>query len=232
MVTGKLVPGGTYSFSAKIKYTTGPATKTFNLSIQNGASYTGITIMGSATLTRGQWGTIQGTYTVPSNADLSQSFIFVETPYNSNPDPTNDLMAFYVDDVSLTSNSSSGTSSLGTFWQWNHNPDAANWSLLQRPGFMRLTAGKISKNLLEARNTLTQRTFGPKSTGMTALDTAGMKDGDYAGLAAFQAKYGFVGVKMTGSTKSIVMANASSGTMTEVATVPLQPEQNLSTRHL
>ncbi|WP_339283777.1 family 43 glycosylhydrolase [Paenibacillus sp. FSL R5-0486] len=221
MVTGKLVPGGTYSFSAKIKYTTGPATKTFNLSIQNGASYTGITIMGSATLTRGQWGTIQGTYTVPSNADLSQSFIFVETPYNSNPDPTNDLMAFYVDDVSLTSNSSSGTSSLGTFWQWNHNPDAANWSLLQRPGFMRLTAGKISKNLLEARNTLTQRTFGPKSTGMTALDTAGMKDGDYAGLAAFQAKYGFVGVKMTGSTKSIVMANASSGTMTEVATVPL-----------
>lgn len=75
MVTGKLVPGGTYSFSAKIKYTTGPATKTFNLSIQNGASYTGITIMGSATLTRGQWGTIQGTYTVPSNADLSQSFI-------------------------------------------------------------------------------------------------------------------------------------------------------------
>ncbi|KAA2285138.1 beta-xylosidase, partial [Clostridioides difficile] len=138
MVTGKLVPGGTYSFSAKIKYTTGPATKTFNLSIQNGASYTGITIMGSATLTRGQWGTIQGTYTVPSNADLSQSFIFVETPYNSNPDPTNDLMAFYVDDVSLTSNSSSGTSSLATFWQWNHNPDAANWSLLQRPGFMRL----------------------------------------------------------------------------------------------
>nr|WP_154887889.1 glycoside hydrolase 43 family protein [Paenibacillus xylanexedens] len=118
-------------------------------------------------------------------------------------------------------NAPSGTSTLSKFWQWNHNPDPSKWSLSQRPGFMRLTTGKLSKNILEARNTLTQRTFGPKSTGITALETAGMKDGDYAGLAAFQAKYGFVGVKMTGNTKSIVMTNASSGTMTEVASVPL-----------
>lgn len=48
-----------------------------------------------------------------------------------------------------------------------------------------------------------------------------MKDGDYAGLAAFQAKYGFVGVKRSGNSKSIVMVNAGSGSMTEVANVPL-----------
>ncbi|ETT48514.1 glycoside hydrolase family 43 [Paenibacillus sp. FSL R7-269] len=115
---------------------------------------------------------------------------------------------------------SAGTG-LAKVWQWNHNPDNTKWSLSQRPGFLRLTTGKVSTSLLNARNTLTQRTFGPKSTGVTALETGGMKDGDVAGLAAFQAKYGFVGVKMSGNSKSIVMVNASSGSMTQVANVPL-----------
>lgn len=115
----------------------------------------------------------------------------------------------------------SGGNGLAKVWQWNHNPDNSKWSLTQRQGFMRLTTGKVSTSLLDARNTLTQRTFGPKSTGVTALETGGMKDGDVAGLAAFQAKYGFVGVKMSGNSKSIVMVNASSGSMTEVAGVPL-----------
>ncbi|MEK5466283.1 glycoside hydrolase 43 family protein [Paenibacillus sp. FSL R7-0210] len=115
----------------------------------------------------------------------------------------------------------SSGSGLAKVWQWNHNPDNSKWSLTQRQGFMRLTTGKVSTSLLDARNTLTQRTFGPKSTGVTALETGGMKDGDVAGLAAFQAKYGFVGVKMSGNSKSIVMVNASSGSMTQVAGVPL-----------
>ncbi|QUL57186.1 family 43 glycosylhydrolase [Paenibacillus tritici] len=219
-LTGKVSAGTVYTFLAKVKYTTGPATKSFNLDIQNGPSYTGITILGSATLTRGEWGTIQGTYTLPAGADLSQSFIFVETPYNAAPDAANDLMNFYVDDVSFAGTASSG-GGLAKVWQWNHNPDNTKWSLAQRPGFMRLTTGKVSTSILDARNTLTQRTFGPKSTGVTALETGGMKDGDYAGLAAFQAKYGFVGVKKSGNSKSIVMVNAGSGSMTEVANVPL-----------
>lgn len=219
-ITGKVTAGAVYTFSTKVKYTTGPATKQFNFDIQNGASYTGITILGSTTLTKGEWGTIQGTYTLPAGADLSQTFIFVETPYSSTPDATNDLMNFYVDDVSFAGTVTSGAG-LAKVWQWNHNPDNTKWSLVQRPGFMRLTTGKVSTSILDARNTLTQRTFGPKSTGVTALETSGMKDGDYAGLAAFQAKYGFVGVKMSGNSKSIVMVNASSGSMTEVANVPV-----------
>ncbi|WP_239004581.1 family 43 glycosylhydrolase [Paenibacillus tepidiphilus] len=219
-ITGKVSAGTTYTFSAKVKYTTGPATKPFNYAIQNGPSYTGITILGSATLSKGQWGTIQGTYTLPAGADLTRTFLFIETPYNQSPDPVNDLMNFYVDDVSFASAASSGAA-LAKVWQWNHNPDRTKWSLTQRPGFMRLTTGKVSTSILDARNTLTQRTFGPKSTAVTALETGGMKDGDYAGLAAFQAKYGFVGVKVTGSSKSIVMVNASSGAMVEVANVAL-----------
>ncbi|MBP1904632.1 beta-xylosidase [Paenibacillus turicensis] len=117
------------------------------------------------------------------------------------------------------------SAALSKVWQWNHNPDPQNWSLSERNGFMRIKNGKISKSILEARNTLTQRTFGPKSTGIIAMETSGMKDGDYAGLAAFQAKYGFVGVKVSGNTKSIVMVNASSGTMSEVASVPLTQNQ-------
>lgn len=219
-ISGKVAAGGVYTFSAKVKYTTGPATKQFNFDIQNGSSYTGITILGSTTLTKGEWGTIQGTYTLPAGADVSQTFIFIETPYSSTPDSTNDLMNFYIDDVSFAGTISSGAT-LAKVWQWNHNPDNTKWSLSQRSGFMRITTGKVSTSILDTRNTLTQRTFGPKSTGTIAMETSGMKAGDYAGLAAFQAKYGFVGVKMAGTAKSIMMANASSGTMTEVANVPV-----------
>ncbi|MDP4182830.1 MAG: glycoside hydrolase 43 family protein [Bacillota bacterium] len=104
-------------------------------------------------------------------------------------------------------------------WQWNHNPDNNNWSLTKRSGFLRLTTGTKATNILDARNTLTQRTFGPVCSGSVAVETDSMKDGDYAGLAAFQQNYGFVGVKMTGTSKSIVMVNGSSGSAKEIAKV-------------
>ena len=71
-------------------------------------------------------------------------------------------------------------------WQWNHNPDPAFWSLTDRPGFLRLTTGRIDKEVLTARNTLTQRTFGPRCTAETALDVSGMQPGDHAGLILLQ----------------------------------------------
>ncbi|RUT36514.1 hypothetical protein EJP77_05965 [Paenibacillus zeisoli] len=112
-------------------------------------------------------------------------------------------------------------SNLGLVWQWNHNPDNRFWSLTDRPGYLRLTTGRTSTSILDARNTLTQRTFGPESSGITAIDTSHMKDGDYAGIAAFQKNYGFVGVKMSGTTKSVVMVNGSSGSAVEAASIPV-----------
>lgn len=107
-------------------------------------------------------------------------------------------------------------------WQWNHNPDNRLWSLSARRGWLRLTTGRVDATLPEARNTLTQRMFGPTCAGSVAIDVAGMKDGDFAGLAAFQKNYGFVGVKQgQGGVHSIVMVNAESGTPIEVASVPL-----------
>ena len=95
-------------------------------------------------------------------------------------------------------------------WQWNHNPNNNDWSLTQRNGFLRLTTGTKAKNILEARNTLTQRTYGPTCSGNVALEIAGMKNGDVAGLAAFQQRYGYVGVKMENGTKYLVMTKTES----------------------
>lgn len=82
-------------------------------------------------------------------------------------------------------------------WQWNHNPDNSLWSVTARPGYLRLTTGTLSTGVLQARNTLTQRTEGPSCTGITLLDTSGMKPGDHAGLIALQSHFGTVGVKVT-----------------------------------
>lgn len=79
-------------------------------------------------------------------------------------------------------------------WQWNHIPDPKNWSLSERPGWLRLKTGRVDQTLQFARNTITQRTCGPTSTAETALDFSSLAEGDVAGLTVFQRKYGFVGV--------------------------------------
>jgi beta-xylosidase len=89
-------------------------------------------------------------------------------------------------------------------WQFNHNPDNANWSLSAKPGYYRITTSRVDANITKARNTLTQRSFGSKCSGRIALDASGMKDGDIAGLSAFMDNYGFVAVKKTGTALSIV----------------------------
>lgn len=105
-------------------------------------------------------------------------------------------------------------------WQWNHNPDHRYWSLSRRPGWLRLIAGRVDSDLLNARNTLTQRTFGPQCSATVAVDTSNMNDGDVAGLAAFQRRYGYVAVRMEGKARSIVMVSAESDTPGELQRVP------------
>jgi len=102
-------------------------------------------------------------------------------------------------------------------WQWNHNPDNRYWSVAARQGWLRLTTGRVDTSVLFARNTLTQRTFGPVCWGATAIDVSHMKDGDRAGLLLLQRRYGWVGVKMEGGVRSIVMINEG----VEAASVPL-----------
>jgi len=95
-------------------------------------------------------------------------------------------------------------------WQWNHNPDNRLWSIGERKGYLRLTTGRIDTTVLLARNTLTQRTFGPVSSAVAKVDVANMRDGDCAGLIALQRRFGFVGVKMEGEEKAVVMVTIKS----------------------
>lgn len=113
------------------------------------------------------------------------------------------------------------TTTMPLEWQWNHNPDNANWSLSARPGHYRIKTGRIDANVLLARNTLTQRTFGPKCSGRISLDASGMKDGDVAGLLALQQDYGYVAVKKTGTALDVVMVNAATGTPSQVASAAI-----------
>jgi beta-xylosidase len=94
-------------------------------------------------------------------------------------------------------------------WQWNHNPDNEHWSLTERPGYLRITTGRVDENIMSARNMLTQRTIGPECTGTTSVDVSGLNDGDFAGLCLLQQNYGVVGVKADGSAKQIVMVKGS-----------------------
>lgn len=109
-------------------------------------------------------------------------------------------------------------------WQWNHNPDNSLWSVSERKGYLRLSTGNVVNSILQAKNTLTQRTFGPVSSATTSLDVSAMKDGDYAGLSLFQQKYGIVGVKMDGGNKFIVMMDASGNGPSEMACVPIETD--------
>jgi len=97
---------------------------------------------------------------------------------------------------------------LALAWQWNHNPDNSRWSLTERQSWLRLKTGSISKCLSDARNTLTQRTFGSRCSGSILIDASNLKNGDYAGLAALQDYYAFIGVKMIDDKKFVVMKEA------------------------
>lgn len=109
-------------------------------------------------------------------------------------------------------------------WQWNHNPDDKLWSLKSRPGYLRLTTGRTDTSFVQAKNTLTQRTIGPESSGSTRIDVSRMKEGDFAGLALLQRRYGLAGVKYENGKKSIVMVSAESEKPKEVERIPLNQD--------
>ena len=83
---------------------------------------------------------------------------------------------------------------LANVWQWNHVPDDTKWSLSERPGFLRLHSLPAA-DFWTARNTLTQRAVGPRSTATTVLDASGMRENDVAGLALLSRPYAWIGVR-------------------------------------
>lgn len=110
-------------------------------------------------------------------------------------------------------------------WQWNHNPDNSLWSVRKRKGYLRLATGRIDTSFLTARNTLTQRTFGPFSSANTAMDLSKMKDGDFAGLGLLQKNFGQIGVRVHNGSKAIIFVDAATGSINETAPIALKQDR-------
>jgi beta-xylosidase len=112
---------------------------------------------------------------------------------------------------------------LSLVWQWNHNPADGLWSLADRRGWLRLKTDRIDGDLLSARNTLTQRCWGPTCSAAAKIDIGGLANGDNAGLALFQRDYVSLSATKENGTSYLVLRRAEDGNMREVARVQVSP---------
>ncbi len=86
--------------------------------------------------------------------------------------------------------------SLQPVWQWNHIPVDENWSLSERPGYLRLKP-LAAPDYWRAKNSLTQRAVGPRSVASTAVEVASLPAGGVAGLGLLNHPYAWIGVERT-----------------------------------
>ncbi|AEO57303.1 glycoside hydrolase family 43 protein [Thermothelomyces thermophilus ATCC 42464] len=97
---------------------------------------------------------------------------------------------------------------LSHHWEWNHNPDPARFALAGGDeGGLVLQAATVTEDLFAARNTLTRRIRGPKSSGTFRLDVSRMRDGDRAGAVLFRDTAAYIGVWKQGDEATIVVVD-------------------------
>jgi xylan 1,4-beta-xylosidase len=101
-------------------------------------------------------------------------------------------------------------SSLQPVWQWNHMPVRAKWSLTERPDHLRLHT-MPADGFWTARNSLTQRAIGPRSTVRIRLDASGLRPGDAAGLGLLSRPFATIGVERTQSGLELVQFDEQTG---------------------
>lgn len=89
-------------------------------------------------------------------------------------------------------------------WQWNHDPDPGLWGLKEEGGLW-VRTGKLCTNVLQARNTLTQRMHYPRCSGEVTVDGSALREGDCAGLCALQGCYGMIGITRSLNTYYLVV---------------------------
>jgi beta-xylosidase len=88
-------------------------------------------------------------------------------------------------------------------WQWNHTPVEGEWSLTERPGYLRLHA-LPADDIWHARNTLSQRAVGPHSIPTALMDASPLKPGDVAGFALLIQPDAWIGVERSGDGLTLV----------------------------
>jgi beta-xylosidase len=78
-------------------------------------------------------------------------------------------------------------------WSWNHNPVPEVWSLTQKPGYLSLFSLPAT-SFLKAKNTVTQKTMGPKGEATTLLVADNIENGQKAGLCMMGREYNLIGI--------------------------------------
>ncbi|KAF1976829.1 glycosyl hydrolase family 43 protein [Bimuria novae-zelandiae CBS 107.79] len=100
------------------------------------------------------------------------------------------------------------STSLSHEWEWNHNPDTSAYKLFGgASGGMQLSTATVTNDLYSARNTLTHRIIGPKSSGTFHLDITSLTDGDRAGAALFRDHSAYIGIHRENTTNRLVYVN-------------------------
>lgn len=111
---------------------------------------------------------------------------------------------------------------LGGQWEWNHNPRNTQWSLTERPGWLRLNASVplpfssttgprqnqwtnddgSNTAFWRTCNTLSQRIMGiTTGTAVAKFDLSGMKPGQLAGFVRYGGVYHLLGVSVNENEK-------------------------------
>ena len=104
-------------------------------------------------------------------------------------------------------------------WQFNHEPRKGFFET--GSGAYTITTDKLSPALVNARNTITQRTVLPACSGEVTVDAAAIKDGDTAGLCMLIGGYAFAGVTKESGEYFLVMKVREDGGEVEQARMPL-----------
>jgi len=113
------------------------------------------------------------------------------------------------------------SSALSLQWQWNHNPVQEAWSLTERPGKLRMKL-LPAESLQFARNSLTQRLWGPAGRITVTIDTGGLAAEGKAGLAFMSGKV-FNALEVVSTGGALVLR-------ADDATVPLQGRSSVQLR--
>lgn len=105
-------------------------------------------------------------------------------------------------------------------YQWNHNyikedikidnpvqnPINSQYAMTRLDGkTVTLTTSVLANSIFNAHNTATWRTWGPTCSDTITINASGMKDGDFAGLSAFNGDAGVLSIKKIGAKYELVL---------------------------
>ena len=126
-------------------------------------------------------------------------------------------------------------------WQFNHEPELSLVDRNAEKGIVRIATGKVCANLVQAKNTLTQRTLFPRCEACVTVDGKGLKEGDYAGLCLLESEYAYIALNRRGGQLRLVVCRRTLGDIgfwgerhdteapEELASVELDPDSNTVT---